>query len=83
MTITKRTCANCAAFNPAPTGDEPTCWNLVSITEQHGTPQALTRAPGPNDHCTQHQTHAEDLEQTAFIDAHRADILTQAAQRLN
>lgn len=79
MTIIKRTCTNCAAFNPSPTGEDPTCWNLVSFTEQHGTPQALTREPGPHDHCNDHLTHDESTEQTAFIDAHRDTILTQAA----
>ena len=70
MTIIKRTCANCAAFNPTPAGDDPACGNLVSFTEQHGTPQAVTREPGPHDQCSEHLTSEESTEQTAFIDAH-------------
>jgi hypothetical protein len=71
MTIIKRTCANCAAFNPAPAGDDPACWNLVSFTEQHDTPHALLREPGPHDHCADHLTGEESADQTAFIDTQR------------
>lgn len=60
MNIIKRTCANCAAHNSTPADDEPTCWNLVSITERPGTPQALTREPRPDDHCDSHKTADED-----------------------
>ncbi len=77
MTIIKRTCTNCAAFNSDPVGNEPTCWNLVSITGQHSTQQVLTREHGPNDNCDNHLTHAESLEQTAYIDVHRDVIVTQ------
>jgi hypothetical protein len=75
--ITKRTCANCAAFNPAPASNEPSCWNLVSITTQAESAQALTRAPGPSDSCNSHQTYEEALEQGVFIDAHRDATWTQ------
>ncbi len=75
--ITKRTCANCAAFNPAPASNEPSCWNLVSITTQPESAQAPTRAPGPSDSCNSHQTYEEALEQGAFIDAHRDATWTQ------
>jgi hypothetical protein len=71
MKLTKRTCTTCAAFNPAPEGDEPTCWNLVSFTEQHGTPQALTHEPGPNDQCPDHLTQAEDAAETDRLRAGR------------
>lgn len=71
MTIEKRTCANCAAFNPARTDDEPACCNLVSFTEQHGTPQAMTREPGPGDSCDSHQTHEEDAAETHAIEVAR------------
>jgi hypothetical protein len=71
MTTQKRTCANCAAFNPTPAGDDPTCWNMVSIIEQHGTPHALRRSPGLNDDCPDHLTNEESTDQDAFIDAHR------------
>lgn len=70
MNIIKRTCANCAAFNPAPEGDDPTCWNLVSIVIQHfshGKPQARARQPGLDDHCDYHQTHDEDRAEDAAI----------------
>ena len=73
MTIIKRTCTTCAAFNPAPTGDDPACWNLVSFTEHHGTPQAVTYGPGPNDLCDDHLTHSEDADQTALIEEQREE----------
>ena len=67
MNITQRTCATCAAFNPAPEGDDPACLNLTFITENHGTPQALNRDPGPADWCPSHQTHEEDKAEDAAI----------------
>lgn len=67
MTIIKRTCATCSGFNPAPEGDEPACGNLCAIIEQHGTPQAVTRQPGPSDWCPDHQTHEEDKAEDAAI----------------
>jgi hypothetical protein len=78
VNIIKRTCATCAAFNPSPTGDGPTCWNLVSFTEQLGTAQALTRQPGPQDECSDHLTRHESTEQTAHIDANRDALLMKA-----
>lgn len=69
MTIINRTCANCAAFNTAPDGDDPRCWNLVFYIEFHDTPQARTRQPELHDSCSDHLTHSEDLAQTALIDA--------------
>ncbi len=53
------------------------CWNLVSFTAYPGTTQTPAREPRPDDQCNDHQTQAESLEQTAFIDAHRDTILTQ------
>lgn len=67
MNIIKRTCATCTAFNPAPEVDDPACWNLVSIIEQHGTPQELHRQPMPNDWCDSHKTHEEDLKVTSRV----------------
>lgn len=61
MKLTQRTCATCAAFNQTPKGDEPTCWNLVSITEQHGTPQALSRQPSLGDCCDHHRAKQSAL----------------------
>ena len=61
MNITERTCATCAAFNLAPEGNDPACLNLTYIIEQHGTPQAVHRDPGPVDWCESHQTHFEAL----------------------
>jgi hypothetical protein len=82
VNIIKRACANCAAFNPSPTGDEPTCWNLVSFTEQPGTVQALTRQPGSQDECSDHLTQHESTEQTARIDANRdAPLMKATAHR--
>ena len=72
MNITKRTCTTCTAFNPAPTGEEPTCWNLVSFIERANTPQAVTREPGHQDHCDDHLTHQEDERETELVETHRA-----------
>ena len=67
-TITKRTCANCAAFNAAPAEDEPTCANLVSIVIHHlneeGMPIVIWREPHAAFRCDDHQTHDEDAAQT-------------------
>lgn len=71
MKLTQRTCATCAAFNQAPEGDEPTCGNLVSFTEQHGTPQALSREPALGDYCPDHLTQAEDAAETDRLRAGR------------
>jgi hypothetical protein len=89
MNILKRTCSNCAAFNPAPSVDEPTCWNLVSIIDNFGTPLAKTSEPGPSDHCDDHLTNDEDKAQTmlieegreagGFIGAYRALMAVSAA----
>lgn len=65
MTIVKRTCATCVAFNSAPEGDEPSCWNLCAIVERPGTGQQLTRQPGPADACDSHRTHEEDAARDA------------------
>lgn len=75
MNITQRTCANCAAFNPAPKTDEPICWNLVSFHAHPGTPQALSQEPGPADCCDSHQTHEEDAAQT-----HEIEVALQVAE---
>lgn len=69
MTLTKRTCSTCCAFNPAPEGDDPACWNLTSIIEHNRTPQELHRQPLPNDWCDGHQTHEEDRAEDAAIGA--------------
>ena len=67
MNIIKRTCATCAAFNPTATNDEEACGNLTFITENHGTPQALSREPGAADWCPSHMTHDEDKAEDAAI----------------
>lgn len=71
MTIIKRTCATCAAFNPSATDNEEVCGNLTFFTEHHGTPQALSREPGPADWCDSHQTHEEDAAETHEIEMQR------------
>ena len=72
MTISKRICSNCAAFNQHPTGEDPTCWDLVSITERANTPQAVTREPMAQDEgCHDHLTTDEDKAQTELIEEHR------------
>ena len=67
MTIIKRACANCCAFNPAPDGDDPTCENLTFFTEYYGTPQVVNHEPGPDDWCPSHKTFAEDKAEDAAI----------------
>lgn len=75
MSTIKRTCATCAAFNPAPEGDDPACLNLTSIIEQYRTPQEWHRAPSPADYCPSHQTHEEDEAET-----HELDVARQVAE---
>ena len=71
MNIRPRTCANCAAFNPTPTVDEPSCWNLTSFTVHPGTAPELHRSPEASDFCDDHLTPTEDAEDTALIEEHR------------
>jgi hypothetical protein len=71
MNIIERTCATCAAFNPAPEGDDPACLNLTSIIEQYRTPKEFHREPLPNDYCDSHQTHEEDAAETREIELTR------------
>ena len=71
MNIIERTCATCAAFNPTPETDEPTCGNLTFITEHPGTPQAVNREPSSADWCDSHQTHEEDAAETYEIELTR------------
>jgi len=75
MTIIKRTCANCCAFNPAPKGDDPACMNLVYFTIHHvdadGKPLTIHQAPTPADCCPGHQTHEEDEAETHEIEVAR------------
>ena len=82
MNIIKRTCANCVAFNPTPTGDEEPCANLTSFTVHHVDvdlkPLTIHQAPGPDDWCDGHQTHEEDIAQTHAIEIAR-HLATQKA----
>jgi hypothetical protein len=59
--ITRRTCANCAAFNASPKQDEPMCWNLIPIVAEEAS----------SGHCDQHLTLNEDRFQTALIEEGR------------
>ena len=68
MTIRPRTCAHCASFSPAPAVGEPTCWDLVLITERAGTATELRRAPVASDFCSSHLTHTEDRQETERIE---------------
>ncbi|MDD2883078.1 MAG: hypothetical protein PHQ58_21915 [Rhodoferax sp.] len=70
MTITPRSCANCAAFNPVRAIDEPGCLNLVSFIVSPDR----SRDPGPADSCDAHQTDQEDAAQTDYIEANRPAI---------
>lgn len=55
----RRTCANCAAFDPETPGAAPGCWNAVAFIEHQGTPQEQHRAPAPGDVCHDHATTDE------------------------
>ena len=70
MTITARTCANCAAFIEDSIAEPSSCLNLVSFIISPGK----SREPIPTDTCDAHKTHQEDADETAFIDANRAAI---------
>ena len=69
----KRTCATCAAYNPIPTGNEPVCFNLVSIVihrvNEQGKPIVIRRQPDAAFCCDDHQTPAEEAQE-----AHDAEV---------
>ena len=75
MSIIKRTCATCAAFNPSATDDEEPCGNLTFFTIHHvdagGKPLTIHQAPSPTDCCDSHQTHEEDEAETHEIEVAR------------
>ena len=67
-----RNCSTCAAYAPDDDdGGHMTCWNLVSIVIHHvdadGKPLTIKRQPEPDDHCDDHQTHAEDHAENVAI----------------
>ena len=68
MNITTRTCANCAAFSPAPPSNGDTCVNAVYFIEQKGTAMELHRQAMSTDDCIEHMTQREDEAETALID---------------
>lgn len=59
--ITRRSCANCAAFNASPKADDPLCWNLIPITADEAS----------TGRCDQHLTADEDRLETASIEQGR------------
>ena len=67
MTITPRTCANCAYFDA--TGEQgTTCLNLVYyVTRTPGQPEVI-HAMGASDTCPDHETEAEDASDRRFIE---------------
>lgn len=71
MTIIKRTCATCAAFNPTASGDDPTCANLVSIRIHHvdaqDLPIVIRQQPNAAFWCDDHQTHEEEAAKDVAI----------------
>lgn len=78
MNITARNCATCAFFNPVRPIKQPGCWNEVSVDTGDGE----YRWPGPTDVCGVHETHQEDADKTAFIEANRAAIWTSVRARV-
>jgi hypothetical protein len=71
MTNTTKTCATGAAFNEDSIAEPSSCLNLVSFLISPGK----SREPGPTDVCDYHQTHQEDAEQAAYIEANREAIM--------
>ena len=66
MNITARRCANCANFNPVPSGLDPSCWVEVLIPSG-----ASQREPGPKDCCELHSTEQEAAQ--AIVAAYPLD----------
>ena len=71
MTITKRTCATCAAFNPKAKGNEPSCANLVNLVIHHvdaqDRPIVIRQQPNATFWCDDHQTTEEEAAKDAAI----------------
>ena len=86
MNIIKRTCATCTAFNPAPEGDDPTCWNLVNIVIHHvdenNHPIVIRRQPYAGFRCDSHMTHEEDAAETREIETARTAMGNEALGRI-
>jgi hypothetical protein len=59
MNIQKRTCANCASYEPMSKGEAPMCTNGVHIVLRQGTPQEEIQTTRPGDTCEDHITHDE------------------------
>ena len=59
MNIQKRTCANCASYEPMSKGEAPMCTNGVHIVLHQGTPQEEIQTTRPDDTCEDHITHDE------------------------
>ena len=75
MTIIKRTCATCAAFNPSATDDDEVCGNLTFFTlhqvDAKGKLLTIHQVPGLADRCDSHQTQEEDDAETLEIEMSR------------
>lgn len=70
MTLIKRTCENCIAFNPAHTDEEPSCWNFVTIVIHHHdgqNPVTIKRQPWAGFTCEDHKTREEDRADDAAV----------------
>jgi hypothetical protein len=59
MNITKRTCANCANYEPMSPGEAPMCQNGGYVVLNRGTPQEERRGTRPDDTCDDHITPEE------------------------
>lgn len=59
MDIQKRTCANCANYEPTSPGEVPMCQNGGHILLHQGTPQEERQGTRPYDTCDDHTTHDE------------------------
>lgn len=59
MNIQKRTCSNCASYEPMFEGEAPMCTNGVHHILHEGTPQEEIQTTGPDDTCDDHITPEE------------------------
>ena len=66
MTDNTRRCANCAAFNPDPIGNQPACGNLVFFSQIRDDVTA-SWAPTAQDACMLHVSHWENLQKDEFL----------------
>ena len=71
MNLLRRSCLTCAAFTPAASNHVSSCANRVPIVRYlmaSEKMQKLNLNPGPDDWCSDHNTHEEDRQKDAAMD---------------